>query len=68
VYATILTYPFVVEGKALPTGKGPNILERISDVVAPVTSTAFTIRESLLSSTTETALLTRFMTSMYAAS
>jgi hypothetical protein len=63
----MLNYPFTVEGEALPTGKGPNILQRISNVMAPITSSAFTIRESSLSSTTETALLTRFMTSMYAA-
>jgi hypothetical protein len=67
VYATILTYPFTVEGEALPTGLHPNILERISAVVSPVTSSAFTIRESSLNSSSETALLTRFMTSMYAA-
>ncbi|PTB63168.1 hypothetical protein BBK36DRAFT_1171968 [Trichoderma citrinoviride] len=67
VYATILTYPFTVEGQNLPSGQAPTILARISDVVAPVTSSAFTIRESSLASTSETALLTRFMTSMYAA-
>ncbi|KAL7965077.1 hypothetical protein HDV63DRAFT_398152 [Trichoderma sp. SZMC 28014] len=67
VYATILTYPFTAEGEALPTGEAPNILARISDVIAPVTSSAFTIREPSLSNRTETALLTRFMTSMLAA-
>ncbi|UKZ84406.1 uncharacterized protein TrAFT101_000317 [Trichoderma asperellum] len=67
VYATILTYPFTVESEALPSGEAPNILARISDVVAPVTSSAFTIRESSLSSTVETAILTRFMASMHAA-
>ncbi|KAM0254864.1 hypothetical protein ACHAQJ_006356 [Trichoderma viride] len=67
VYATILTYPFTVEGEALPSGEAPNVLARISDVVAPVTSSAFTIRESSLSNKAENALLTRFMASMYAA-
>ncbi|KAL6900076.1 hypothetical protein GGI43DRAFT_56387 [Trichoderma evansii] len=67
VYATILTYPFTVESEALPPGEAPNILARVSDVVAPVTSSAFTIRESSLSNETETALLTRFIASMYAA-
>ncbi|KAM0450621.1 hypothetical protein ACHAO4_006607 [Trichoderma viride] len=67
VYATILTYPFTVEGEALPTGEAPNVLARISEVIAPVTSSAFTIRESSLSNKTEAALLTRFMASMHAA-
>lgn len=67
MYATILTYPFTVEGEAIQTGEAPNILARISDVVAPVTSSAFTIRESSLSNKTENALLTRFMASMHAA-
>lgn len=67
MYATILTYPFTVEGEALPTGETPNVLARISEVVKPVTSSAFTIRESSLSNKTETALLTRFMTTMHAA-
>ncbi|RFU75017.1 hypothetical protein TARUN_7222 [Trichoderma arundinaceum] len=67
VYATILTYPFTVEGEAKPSGQAPNILARISDVVAPVTSSAFTIRESSLGNKAETALLTRFIASMYAA-
>ncbi|QYS99921.1 NMT1 domain-containing protein [Trichoderma simmonsii] len=67
VYATILTYPFAVEGDALAPGQAPNILARISDVVAPVTSSAFTIRQSSLSNKAENALLTRFMASMYAA-
>ncbi|KAL7943964.1 hypothetical protein V8C42DRAFT_93363 [Trichoderma barbatum] len=67
VYATILTYPFTVEGQDPPEGQALNILARISDVVAPVTSSAFTIRQSSLGDKTENALLTRFMTSMYAA-
>ncbi|EHK42643.1 hypothetical protein TRIATDRAFT_320017 [Trichoderma atroviride IMI 206040] len=67
VYATILTYPFTVEGEALSAEETPNILARISDVIAPVTSSAFTIRQSSLSNKTEAALLTRFMASMHAA-
>nr|WOD46455.1 hypothetical protein [Trichoderma atroviride] len=66
-YATILTYPFTVEGEALPAEETPNILARISEVIAPVTSSAFTIRESSLSNKTEADLLTRFMASMHAA-
>ena len=68
VYATILTYPFTVEGEALPSGQAPNILARISDYVEPITSSAFTIRESSLSSPSKVKLLTKFMTSMYGAS
>lgn len=67
MYATILTYPLTVESEALSTGEAPNILARVSDVVAPVTSSAFTIRESSLRNKTENALLTRFMASMHAA-
>lgn len=67
VYATILNYPFTVQGQALPEGQAPNILARVSDVVAPITSSAFTIRESSLSDPTKTELLTRFLASMYAA-
>jgi hypothetical protein len=67
VYATILNYPFTVQGESLPSGQAPNILQRVSDVLAPVTSSAFTIRESSLSNETQSALLTRFMASMYAA-
>ncbi len=68
MYATILTYPFTVEGQSLGNGQAPNILARISSVVAPITSSAFTVRQSSLTNSSETALLTRFMTSMYAAS
>lgn len=67
VYATILNYPITVEGQALPEGQSPNVLARVSDYVAPLTSSAFTIRESSLSSRAETELLTKFMASMYAA-
>jgi hypothetical protein len=67
VYATILNYPFTVEGESLPSGQAPNILKRVSQVLAPVTSSAFTVRESSLSNTKESALLTRFIASMYAA-
>lgn len=67
VYATILTYPFTVESQSLPAGQPPNILARVSDYIAPITSSAFTIRESSLSDKTKSALLTRFIASMYAA-
>jgi hypothetical protein len=68
VYATILNYPFTVEGSALPEGQAPNILARVSDYVAPLTSSVFTVRESALSNPASTELLTKFLTSMYAAS
>jgi hypothetical protein len=67
VYATILNYPFTVQGESLPSGQAPNILKRVSQVIAPITSSAFTVRESSLSNKTQIALLTRFMASMYAA-
>ncbi|KAH8660196.1 hypothetical protein BX600DRAFT_513822 [Xylariales sp. PMI_506] len=69
VYATILNYPFTVEGEALQSAGqgGPNILARVADVISPITSSAFTVRESSLSNATESALLTRFLASMYAA-
>ncbi|KAL1872746.1 hypothetical protein Daus18300_004292 [Diaporthe australafricana] len=67
VYATILTYPFTVESQALPEEEAPNVLARVSDYIALITSSAFTIRQSSLSNKTESALLTRFLASMYAA-
>lgn len=67
MYATILNYPFTVESQALPAGQAPNILARVSDYIAPVTSSAFTIRESSLADKTKSALLKRFIASMYAA-
>jgi hypothetical protein len=66
-YATILTYPFTTEGQSLAEVEAPNILARISDYIAPITSSAFTIRNSSLSNQTESELLTRFLASMYAA-
>lgn len=67
MYATLLTYPFTVESQALPAGQAPNVLARVSDYIAPITSSAFTIRQSSLSDKTKSALLTRFLASMYAA-
>lgn len=67
VYATILNYPFTVESQALPAGQAPNILARVSDYIAPITSSAFTIRESSLADKVKSALLKRFIASMYAA-
>jgi hypothetical protein len=67
VYATILNYPFTVESQSLPAGQAPNILARVSDYIAPITSSAFTVREASLSDPAKSALLTRFMASMYAA-
>ena len=67
VYATILNYPFTVEGSSLPEGQAPNILARVSDYVAPLTSSVYTIRESALCNRPLTELLTKFLASMYAA-
>ncbi|KKY36998.1 putative pe_pgrs family protein [Diaporthe ampelina] len=67
VYATLLTYPFTVESQALPVGQTPNVLARVSDYIAPITSSAFTVRQSSLSDKAKSALLTRFLASMYAA-
>jgi hypothetical protein len=67
VYATILTYPFTVEGEALPAGKAPNVLARVSDVISPVTSSSFITNTSFVTSATKKPLLTRFVASMYAA-
>lgn len=64
---TILTYPFTAEGEGLPVTQQPNTLARISDFVNPITSSAFTIRQSALSNSTLTNLLTRFVSAMYAA-
>lgn len=68
MYATLLTYPFTVESQSLPAGQAPNVLARVSDYIAPITSSAFTIRQSSLSDQAKSALLTRFLASMYAAS
>lgn len=67
VYATVLTYPVTLEGEALPAGQAPNILARISDYIAPITSLSFMARESTLSNTTQAAVLARFVASMLAA-
>ncbi|ETS74346.1 hypothetical protein PFICI_14212 [Pestalotiopsis fici W106-1] len=67
VYATILTYPFTVEGEALPQGSAPNILARISDTVAPITSSAFTVGEANIEDPSESSLVVRFLAAMYGA-
>lgn len=67
VYATILTYPFTLEGQALPLGEAPNVIARVADYIAPITSSAFMARESSWTNSTNTALLTRFMAAMLAA-
>lgn len=67
VYATILTYPFTAEGEVLTAAQRPNILARVSDFVNPVSSSAFTARQSALSNSTEEDLLARFVSAMYAA-
>lgn len=69
VYATMLNYPFTVESQSLSsaTAEKPHILARISDFIAPITSSAFTVRESSISNATESMLLSRFLASMHAA-
>lgn len=67
MYASLLNYPFTVESQSLPAGQAPNVLARVSDYIAPITSSAFTVRQSSLSDTAKSALLTRFLASMYAA-
>ncbi|VDB97469.1 unnamed protein product [Peniophora sp. CBMAI 1063] len=69
VFATILTYPFTIESQTLfsPSPAPPNILARVSDFIAPITSSAFTIRQSSLANATEFALLARFLAAMHSA-
>lgn len=62
-----MNYPFTVEGEALTNGRAPNILARISDTVAPITSSAFTIAQSSLANLSKDWLLIRFLASMYGA-
>lgn len=67
VYATILAYPVTIEGEALAAETAPIILARISDYIAPITSSSFMVQESSLSNKTQAALLARFVASMLAA-
>lgn len=67
VYATVLAYPFTLQGEALPAGQAPNVLARISDYIAPITSSAFMVREGSLSNRTQTVLLSRYLAAMLAA-
>lgn len=63
----MLLYPFTEEGEVLPSGQSPNILVPVSEVVNPISSSAFTTRESALSDEKESWLLTRFLAAMYTA-
>ena len=67
MYATILLYPFTAEGEVLPDSEQPNILARVSHYVDPVSSSAFTTSELAVTDPTESDLLTRFLSAMYAA-
>lgn len=67
VFATMLLYPFTAEGEVLSASQKPNILARVSDYVNPVSSSAFTTRQSAITNHTESSLLTRFVSAMYAA-
>lgn len=51
----------------LAASRKPNVLEDVSAVVNPISSSAFTTRESALSNGEKTNLLTRFISAMYAA-
>lgn len=63
----MLLYPFTAEGEVLPASQQPNILARVSDFVNPISSSAFTARESAMRSPAGGDLLTRFISAMYAA-
>jgi len=63
----MLVYPFTAEGEVIPTSQRPNILARVSGSVDPVSSSAFTVRQTALSNCTEKDVLVRFMSAMYAA-
>lgn len=63
----MLLYPFTAEGEVLSASQKPNILARVSDYVNPVSSSAFTTRQSAITNHTESSLLTRFVSAMYAA-
>ena len=67
MYATILSYPFTAELAFVAGPNKPNILATISDYIQPFTSTAFQVVQSSLSNATEKALLTRVLSSFYAA-
>jgi len=67
VFATIITYPYTLQGASLPTDQALNILARVSDYIAPITSTSFMARDASVSSPGNSTLLARFMASMLAA-
>jgi hypothetical protein len=56
-----------VEDEALPAGQRPNILAKISDTVAPVTSSSYLVNTPSVTDPKEKPLLTRFLASMLAA-
>jgi len=68
VFATILAYPYPALSQELPIEQRPNILARVSSVVAPITSSAYTARQSALEDCDDRELLTRFLGAMYTAS
>lgn len=67
VFATMLLYPFTAEGEVLAASQRPNVLAQVVDYVNPVSSSAFTVRESALNDCAESDLLVRFVSAMYAA-
>lgn len=65
MYGSILTYPFSSEAAAVPAAQRPNILAKVSDFIQPLSSSAFTIRQSAQDSKTQRALIIKFMSAMY---
>jgi len=67
VDGTILVYPFTAFGEVLPPQQRPNILARVSDIVGPISSSAFTVSETALGNCSKSDLIGRFIGAMYAA-
>jgi hypothetical protein len=67
VDVTILVYPFTAFGEVLTPQQRPNILARVSDIVGPISSSAFTVSETALENCSKSDLLGRFIGAMYAA-
>jgi hypothetical protein len=68
VDGTILVYPFTAMGEVLPLQQRPNILARVSDIVGPISSSAFTVSETALNNCSKSDLMGRFIGAMYTAS
>jgi hypothetical protein len=68
VDGTILVYLFTAMGEVLPLQQRPNILARVSDIIGPISSSAFTVSETALNNCSKSDLMGRFIGAMYAAS